>query len=269
MKNIPYIILLSLVYSVIAAPSFKQKKDNAKVFTNGIFQQGEAITYRLHYGFMNAGSATMFIDDKLYKVNEKPCLKMAVIGKSSSAFSLIVKIRDQWISYVDTNQFLPQKGYRFIREGKFKLDETVVFDQEERVATITQKHRDDEWKVEFPDVAYDLVSGYYFLRQIDYEHKAIGDTIVVDAVFEDKFYDFRVRFMGQEEVKTKFGKVRCYKLVPIMPENSLFSGEESIRLWMTADKNKIPVKVQADMYLGAVEIDINAFKNLLHPISFY
>jgi hypothetical protein len=44
-----------------------------------------------------------------------------------------------------------------------------------------------------------------------------------------------------------------------MPENSLFDGENSIKVWLSDDINKVPLKVKAAMFVGAVEIDIESF----------
>ena len=45
-----------------------------------------------------------------------------------------------------------------------------------------------------------------------------------------------------------------------MPKNSLFDGENSIKFWLSADQYKIPLKIKADMFVGAVEIDITNYK---------
>ena len=44
-----------------------------------------------------------------------------------------------------------------------------------------------------------------------------------------------------------------------MPENSLFDGENSIRVWISDDINKVPLKIKANMFVGAVEVDIESF----------
>ncbi len=83
--------------------------------------------------------------------------------------------------------------------------------------------------------------------------------IELDAFFEDEVYDFKIRIVGREEVKTKLGKIRSIVISPIMPENSLFDGENSIRVWISDDINKVPLKIKANMFVGAVEVDIESF----------
>jgi hypothetical protein len=74
----------------------------------------------------------------------------------------------------------------------------------------------------------------------------------------------RVKYRGKGMVKTKFGKIRAFKITPMMPKNKLFDGEESIRIWVSDDANKIPVKVEVDLFVGAIELDIRNYRNLKH-----
>ena len=74
--------------------------------------------------------------------------------------------------------------------------------------------------------------------------------------------------MNKEEVKTKFGRIMAHRLVPIMPENQMFSGENSIRFWVSDDKNRVPVRIEADMVIGKVVCEIRDYSNLRHKMSF-
>ena len=35
-----------------------------------------------------------------------------------------------------------------------------------------------------------------------------------------------------------------------MPDNSIFEGEDAILAWISDDENKIPLKVEAEMFIG-------------------
>ena len=47
-----------------------------------------------------------------------------------------------------------------------------------------------------------------------------------------------------------------------MPKNKLFDGEDAISVYLSDDKNKIPVLIQAEMFVGAVKIDLYKYKGL-------
>ena len=66
--------------------------------------------------------------------------------------------------------------------------------------------------------------------------------------------------IGREKLRTKLGRLDAMVFVPIMPKNKLFDGEESIKVWISDDKLKIPLKIEAEMFIGSVEVDIKEYK---------
>ena len=43
--------------------------------------------------------------------------------------------------------------------------------------------------------------------------------------------------------------------------------KESVTLWITDDENKVPIRLQAELAIGAIKADLNRFKNLNHPFK--
>jgi hypothetical protein len=246
--------------------SFTQDNPYRKI-RNRCFTGGEHLEYRVHYGFINAGEAIIKVNPKHYKVNDRICYKIEVVGRSIGTFDLILRIRDTWGTYMDTTSLIPHQAYRFIEEGKYRKHEITNFNHLQDSAEVkvldrkTKKYKPSlNYKV--PDNIQDMVSGYFFLRTIDYSKLNKGDIIGIPAFFEDSIYNFRIRYVGREMLDTKFGEMKAIKLVPIMPANQLFDGEDAITVWLSDDPNKIPLKIRAEMFVGAVEIDIKKFEGL-------
>ncbi|MFY0650542.1 MAG: DUF3108 domain-containing protein [Cyclobacteriaceae bacterium] len=118
-----------------------------------------------------------------------------------------------------------------------------------------------------PNNIQDIVSGFFYLRTIDFDQLAVGETVAINGFYKNKVFDFKIRFEGREVIKTKLGKIRALKIAPMMPENSVFDGEDSIHAWLSDDQNKIPLKVKSDMFIGAIELDIKTAKGLTKPIN--
>jgi hypothetical protein len=53
-----------------------------------------------------------------------------------------------------------------------------------------------------------------------------------------------------------------------MPDNKLFSGRNPIKMWISDDDNRIPLKIEAELLLGSLDLDISDHKNLKHPLIF-
>ncbi len=249
--------------------SFTNRETVALVPVN--YGPKESFEFRVHYGFITAGEAKIEVSDQYYLVNDKICMKATCTGRSSGSFDLVLRIRDSWVTYIDTVSKVSQKSIRNIEEGKYRLKETVQFNYPAKKAIVDWEKRDKKkGRDEFAIVSdlQDIVSGAYYLRVVDYDKMKVGDVFEINSFLEDKVYALKIRYKGKETVKTDFGKINAIRLAPIMPQNGLFEGENSIRLWLSDDKNRLPIKIQADMFVGAVEVDLKGFKNLKYPINF-
>lgn len=225
------------------------------------FGKGERLDYRVHYGFVTGGEASMTVDKNLHDVNGRQCYKIEVHGYTTGLVDKLFNVKDTWGTYFDTAAAIPQKSYRYIREGRYRKNEEVIFDQLDGQAKLIEYEKKGKKikKTEqftVPVYVQDMVSGYYFLRTMDYSKLKPGEVIDVDGFFDGELYKFRVRFIGRERLKTKIGEFNALVLSPIMPENDIFDGEDAVRLYLSNDQYKIPLKIRADMFVGAVEIDI-------------
>lgn len=253
--------LVIISFLILFISSAQRKAGQERFVKNTSFRKGEVIRYKAHYGFVNAAEGEMVISDKIHEVNGRKCYKIDVYGRSIGMFDLFLRIRDNWGTYLDSSSIVSQKFYRKIEEGKYRKHEIVTFDQNEKVASVkTFDNHKQDWrpieKFEVPSNVQDIVSGYYFLRTLKFDTLEVGDVIKIDAFFDDEIYDFKIRYIGKEVLKTNLGKINSLVLSPIMPENSLFDGKNSIKVWISDDRNKVPLKIKAAMFVGAVEIDI-------------
>lgn len=252
-------LLGMLVFALSAFHKPEAQPKAYRLLEKAPYLKGEKLEYRVHYGFITAGHATLRIADRIQKANNDWCYRVEVNGRSTGAFDHIVRIRDTWGTYIDTTSMKPTRSYRAIEENRYKLKEEVNYDENRNLAFVVRSgSKDTSYRV--PVNVQDIVSGYYLLRQIDYDALKLNDVIALDAFFDKVLYKFRVRYLGREVLKTaEHGKVRAIVLSPIMPENGLFDGENSIRLWMSDDTNRIPLKVRAEMFVGGVEIDLENY----------
>ena len=73
--------------------------------------------------------------------------------------------------------------------------------------------------------------------------------------------------MSTEILNTNFGKILCYKIQPYVQSGRLFKKDESLTMWITADKNRIPIKIKADIIVVSIRIDLESFSNLNNPFE--
>ncbi|MCB0475521.1 MAG: DUF3108 domain-containing protein, partial [Flavobacteriaceae bacterium] len=97
-----------------------------------------------------------------------------------------------------------------------------------------------------------------------------GDEISLKMFFDEKNYTFKLKFLGRETINTKFGKVATAKFRPYVQSGRVFKEEESLTVWVSDDKNKIPLLIKASLAVGSLRADLDAYKGLANsfPIIF-
>lgn len=263
--------LYLLIMLVIGFSAFRQKTFPFIPIHYNPVNKGETIEYKISFGFFTVGKAEIQASPLIHNLAGRPHYKVEVRGRTSGAADWVAKIDDTWGTYMDTVAFLPYRSYRTIKENNYRKNEVTRFDQENHLAklmVLNQKtgQYKDPVVIKTTQPARDIVSGYSYLRTLDYQRRRVGDTISLYGLFEDETYHFKVLFQGRETLKTKVGKIKSIKLVPIMPDNKLFSGENAICIWLSDDANKIPLKIEASLVIGKAGCEITAYHSLKQPL---
>ena len=258
-----------LLFSGILLSAFSNTDERYVRRSNQSFTSGERLDYRVHFGFISAGEATFTVADDIETINGRPCYKIDVSGQTSGFFDFFYTVRDSWGTYLDTTSLVPHKFYEDKRENKYRKHEVTEFNHCTDTAKVYRL--DKEKPIQYfktPKQPQDLVSGYYYIRTLDLSQIEKGDLISLDAFYDKEVYDFKVKFLGREVINTKLGKVKALAFSPIMAKNDLFEdGEGKIKMWLSDDSNKIPLKISAKMWIGAVEIDLQKAENLRAPLA--
>lgn len=243
--------------------------ENYRVIENNSFTTGERLEYRVHYGIINAAEAVVTVDKNIAIVNNRPCYLVKVAGRTTGAFDFISKVRDTWQSHIDTAAIIPHQFYTNKREGNYKNVEKIVFDHNiNQALRIDLDGKDQRKTYNVPNNVQDVVSGYYFLRTVDFKAMKIGQIVTVKAFFEGELYDMKMKYAGKEHIYTKFGKAKVFKINPILPSNDFFEDQNSIRIWVSDDENKVPLRAEVDLKIGKISMDIKKYSGLKNPLQF-
>jgi hypothetical protein len=265
--------LLYWTLAVISLSAFTaERKDIYPVLKNPSFMKGEVLEYKMSYGIFNVGKGTTRIDKQYYRINNRDCFKVDVYGKTVGMVDWVADINDQWGAYIDTAALVPHVAYRKIREGKYKKDEVINFDHVNgKIEAKVFSHKTGKFKApvyyDAPRQVRDLISGFMYLRTQDLSKVKVGDTVHVAGFFEDTFYVLDIVYKGKEILKTKAGKFNSLVFKPLMPENSLFKGKDSITAWFSDDKNRIPLQVSANMFIGSAGVELTSYSGLKNPVN--
>ncbi|CAM1341709.1 DUF3108 domain-containing protein [Tenacibaculum amylolyticum] len=229
------------------------------------FKDGEWLRYKMSYsGFLKAGEATLELKETDY--NGKKVLHAIGKGRTSDIVGWFFKVEDIYESYFDTSDVKPYLFKRNINEGGYKKNKQITFDHHKNTAYVEDflKKKDSTISVTNPQ---DLISTFYFLRNHDTSKLKEGEDIEVDMFFDEKKYPFKLHFVGYETLSTRFGKVRTQKFQPLVQAGRVFKAQESVTIWITADDNKIPIKMKASLAVGSLRAELDGYKGLANPFE--
>lgn len=226
------------------------------------FGEGEYLRFRLHYGLIDAGEAELNIYKSKREYEGRQALRVVGTGKTLGAFNWFFKVRDRYETYLDEQGIFPWEFVRDIREGGYEKYQTYRFHQE-KAAVSTNKG--DTFKI--PPLSQDMLSSFYFARTLDFSNARIGDVFTIPTFVDEEEYPLKIRYLGKENLKSRTGTYRCLKFVPVVQEGRIFEEEEDMIVWVTDDKNKIPVLAQAKVLVGSIKMELVEYRNLSNPIA--
>ena len=165
-------------------------------------------------------------------------------------------------------KILPYWFIRDIYEGGYTKNLEINFDHDQNLAHVNDLKNKKKQTFKIADNVQDLISAFYYLRTFYPSDKLISnDTFSINMFFDKENYVFKMKFLGKESLSTKFGKIQCMKFRPYVQSGRVFREQESVTLWITDDGNKIPIRLQADLAIGSIKVDLEKFKNLVAPFE--
>ncbi|MAY21296.1 MAG: ATP-dependent exonuclease [Flavobacteriaceae bacterium] len=230
------------------------------------FGDGEWFKFRVHYGFVTAGYATLEVNDAV--LNGKEVYHIKGEGKTIGMSKWFFKVEDDYQSYIDKEKDVPYRFIRKIDEGGYTKDIQIDFNRGTGVALVHNKEKGTKDFVTFSQDAQDMVSAFYFLRNhIDGTTLKEGDTVDMDMFFDKESFRFRLKFLGKEVLRTRFGKINTLKFRPYVEAGRVFKEKESLTVWVTDDDNKIPLLIKAELAVGSLKATLTEFKGLQHSFK--
>ncbi|MGZ3921454.1 MAG: DUF3108 domain-containing protein [Bacteroidia bacterium] len=229
---------------------------------NIAFKEGEILTYRLHYGALNAGAAVLEVKPDLIDVSGRKVYHIVGSGYTIGSADWFFKVRDRYETYLDKDALLPWLFVRRVDEGGYKFSQDYAFNHYTKKVDVGNGE-----KFDVPMGIQDMVSAFYSARNLDLSNAKPGDIFTLDCFLDKEIWPLKIKFVGKEEIKTDIGKFRTLKFRPIVQKGRVFKKEEDLNVWISDDKNHIVLRAQADILIGSIKMDITGAQNLANETS--
>jgi len=250
---------LVLIILALTVLSFDSQREDA-------FDTGEYFKFRIHYGIVNAGYATLEVKDAT--VNNKKVFHAIGKGYTTGMSKFFFKVEDLYESYFDKLTGIPYRYVRKIDEGGYTKNQEGIFNQNENRVLVKDYKRKTEKTIVLTSDVQDIISSFYYLRNHpNIDKLKSGESISIDMFFDEEITKFKLKYIGRQDITTKFGTVSTMVFKPLVQTGRVFKEKESVTLWITDDNNKVPVRIKADLAVGSLKADLDEYKGLKYPFK--
>lgn len=241
----------------------KQQKEICSQ-VNTSFNTGEKITYTIYYNvvglYVNAGNAQFTITPTNWEGNA--AYAFTATGNSNQRYDWIFKVRDKYESIVDAKNLLPYYFSRSINEGSFHQNQNLSFNQKQNEVTT---NKGEVFKS--ADCTFDVISAIYAARNLDFKNLQVNEKVYLNFFLDNELFPSYFKYLGKEEIRTKFGKFKAIKIAPLLVKGTMFEGGERMTIWVTDDENHIPIRIETPIIVGTIKVDMKSYEGLRYPLS--
>ncbi len=263
-------LALSLILLITSlSTAFGQYK-----YSEQAFKDGEKLVYNVVYkwSFINKEVATATFDVKAQEYHNKPSYLVSARATVSGSFSWFFDLDDRYTSILDGSTLLPLESTAEISENKYRFSSRYIYDwNNNNVTTYARKHSKPDTVVKnmpLTPESFDALGIFYNLRSTDMDKLHEGSTI--ELVLEDTIRKIKYNYLGREVKKVP--RLGTFNTLKFSCELATTSGEsfddgDEFFMWISDDKNKIPLYFESPIRVGRVRAYIDRVENLKYPLS--
>ena len=230
-----------------------------------VYGPGEKLEYDINFSFISAGNAYLTVEKDT--LQGKDVWHIKLVGRTTGLADVIYKVRDRYECYMDPATGFPLLAIRDIHEGNYKKYNEVTFDHyvREDSSVVYSKNKGE---VVVPKNIYDVLTGFYYFRNhyAGYPFKN-REVMVIQTYFTDELFPMKIRYLGRETIKVGRNKVRCLRFGPVTEVGRAFASENDMSMWLTDDRNFLPVKVLITLKVGSFKIYLHDYEGLKYPFE--
>ncbi|MDO9184974.1 MAG: DUF3108 domain-containing protein [Bacteroidia bacterium] len=241
--------------------------------TNQTFQSGEYLNYVINYnwGAIWLTTGEVGFSAATADLNGRKVYHFMGIGGTYPKYDWFFKVRDRYESYVDTTTLRPIRFIRDVNEGSsYAKDDYVFNNQKNKIYSSSQRNKKP---VKLDSLAInsctnDVLTAIYYARCLDFSTHKPNDTIPITFVLDGEVYFSYIVYLGKEVIKSELlGNVRCIKFSPKLIKGTIFKEGAGMTVWVTDDKNKVPVYVETPIIVGTIKVNLNKYSGLRNKID--
>lgn len=207
------------------------------------FGEGEYLLFAIQYGLIYAGDATLEVRN-IAEINGRRTYHIVSEARTNKTFDMVFKVRDRHESFIDWERLYTLRFEKHLREGRFRRDHEVDFDQNRHLAIYGGD------TIGIPPNTQDFLSAMYFFRSVDIEP---GQAMAMANHTNKKNYPIFIKVLRRERVAVPAGEFDCIVIEPVLETTTIFENTGKLTIWLTDDTVRMPVLMRSKVIVGSFE----------------
>jgi hypothetical protein len=238
-----------------------------------VFQPGEKVYYHAFYnwGFIWLDAGLVSFEVMADRWQGLAAYRLTSIGVTQRGYDRLFSVRDTFEVFLSPATLMPYEFKRITNEGSYFSTHHYLFNCDKKTinASISKEGGSVECKeIKWPDCTFDVLSMIYHARNIDFLKYKPGDRIPISLLVDGEIYALYIRYLGEEVVMDRQGqKFNCLKFKPLLVGGTIFKAGEDMTVWVTNDRNRVPVIVEAKIMIGSVKAIMSGYEGLKFPLE--
>jgi hypothetical protein len=237
------------------------------------FQERERLTIVANYtwGIVNTdvGEATMMITKE--KFRDTTYFYVRASAKTYPFYDKFFMVRDIYNARFLASNLRPAYFHRNINEGGYTIKNTYTFNHSSYAIHASVQRATDpatNTVLQGKSCTFDLLSLFYNSRNLDFDHLIKDQIIPMSFAVDDELFYIYYRYIGKEVKKISgLGTFKCIKIAAKPVAGEVFDGKNEIAIWISDDKNHLPLLIETPIIVGKVSARLSQYDNLKHPLS--
>jgi len=212
------------------------------------FKPGERLTYDISWLNITAGTAVMEVQDG----GSPTSATLLTTARSSPMVTKFYPVNNRVESHIDVDRLLPEHMVFHRHEGKRTNDFDYTFHHQAGTVTAVKDGTTEVLPIE--PLTQDAVSCLYLVRSA--LPMTPGATMAIHVHHDKKNYKLEVRVEHLENLKGPWGTLQAARILVVMPFQGIFLNQGNLRVWMTTDERRIPLRMKAKVIIGSITADL-------------
>ncbi len=257
--------IVILLIAILFLSPFAQAETYVKNVTaqaSMAFQPGEKLEFVLKWVNIPAGKAVLKVEPFTTIMGVK-AYHFVLIVKTNKFVDIFYKVRDRIDAYADVEMDHSVFFKKIQKEGSYKKNSIVRFNWRQKQAQYSVRG-DKHSPIPLMPGSFDPLSAFYFIRTIDLKTEKCVKRPITDG---------KKNVIGVVHIISKQKLVingKNYDTFLIEPELNHVGGvfrkskKAKIKLWVTADSRRIPVRIESKVAVGTFSGELISAKGLIN-----